>query len=240
MTLHTIENINLVSLADSVLSLVTAFVLGGLIGFERQYRQRTAGLRTNVLVAVGAAIFVDMANRLNGHEGAVHVIAYVVSGIGFLGAGVIMREEGNVRGLNTAATLWGSAAVGACAGSDLLLEAVLGAAFVLAANTLLRPLANRINRQPIDTLGVEVTNTVHVIAQRSQQKEALRLLESTLEAADYGTRDLVIHAFGDDAVEIEAVLLATAVDGEHLDQLIRQLADQAFISQAFWSPSTTD
>ena len=103
--------------ADTVVSLLAAFVLGTLIGAERQYRQRTAGLRTNVLVAVGAAIFVDMANRLGGADGAVRVVAYVVSGIGFLGAGVIMREEGNVRGLNTAATLWASAAVGACAGA---------------------------------------------------------------------------------------------------------------------------
>lgn len=240
MTLQAIENINLMSLADSALSLATAFVLGGLIGFERQYRQRTAGLRTNVLVAVGAAIFVDMANRLNGHAGAIGVVSYVVSGIGFLGAGVIMREEGNVRGLNTAATLWGSAAVGACAGADLLLEAVLGAAFVLASNTLLRPVVDRINRQPIDTLAVEVTNTVYVIALRSHQKEALQLLEATLEAADYPTRDLEVHAFGNDAVEIEAVLMAGAVDGERLDQLTRQLAAQHFVSQAFWSPSTTE
>lgn len=240
MALEALHNINIDSLADTMLSLTTAFILGGLIGFERQYRQRTAGLRTNVLVAVGAAIFVDMANRLAGHEGAVHVVAYVVSGIGFLGAGVIMREEGNVRGLNTAATLWGSAALGACAGADLLLEAVLGAIFVLAANTLLRPVVNRINRQPIDTLVVEVTNTVYVIAQREHQKKAMRLLEDTLEAADYSTRDLVVHAFGSDAVEIEAVLLATGVDGEELDQIAQQLAEQPFIIQAFWSPSTTE
>lgn len=134
--MEAINNINLASLADTLLSLGAAFILGGMIGFERQYRQRTAGLRTNVLVAVGAAIFVDMGNRLNGHEGAVHVVAYVVSGIGFLGAGAIMREQGNVRGLNTAATLWGSAAVGACAGADLILEALVAAVFVLAANTL--------------------------------------------------------------------------------------------------------
>ncbi len=240
MALEALHNINIDSLVDTVLSLTTAFVLGGLIGFERQYRQRTAGLRTNVLVAVGAAIFVDMANRLAGHEGAAHVVAYVVSGIGFLGAGVIMREEGNVRGLNTAATLWGSAAVGACAGADLLLEAVLGAVFVLAANTLLRPVVNRINRQPIDTLAVEVTNTVYVIAQRDHQKKAMHLLEGILETANYSTRDLVVHAFGDDAVEIEAVLLATGVDGDELDRITQQLAEQPFINQAFWSPSTTE
>lgn len=240
MTLQAIENINLASLADSLLSLVAAFILGGLIGFERQYRQRTAGLRTNVLVAVGAALFVDIANRLNGHQGAISVMSYVVSGIGFLGAGVIMREEGNVRGLNTAATLWGSAAVGAAAGADMLLEAILGASFVLASNTLLRPVVNRINREPIDTQAVEVTNTVYLIARREHQKEALRFLEETLEAARYTTRDLVVHAFGSDAVEIEAVLLATGVDGAELERITRKLAEQAYVIQAFWSPSTTE
>jgi putative Mg2+ transporter-C (MgtC) family protein len=72
--LEAINNINLASLLDTLISLSFAFLLGSLIGFERQYRQRTAGLRTNVLVAVGAAIFVDIANRLNGHEGAVLLV----------------------------------------------------------------------------------------------------------------------------------------------------------------------
>lgn len=235
-----IRNINLASLADTSISLMAAFILGGVIGLERQYRQRTAGLRTNVLVAVGAAIFVDMANRLGGHDGAVHVVAYVVSGIGFLGAGVIMREEGNIRGLNTAATLWGSAAVGACAGADLILEALLATVFVLASNTLLRPVVNRINRQPLDTPAVEVTNTVYVITPRHRQKEALKQLEAALEAADYPTRDLDMHAFGNDAVEIEAVLAATSVEGEELDALIQRLAALDCVSQAFWSPSTSE
>jgi len=238
--MQALANINLASLVDTLTSLGTAFVLGGLVGLERQVRQRTAGLRTNVLVAVGAAIFVDMANRLQGAEGAVHVVAYVVSGIGFLGAGVIMREEGNVRGLNTAATLWGSAAIGACAGADLILEAILACVFVLAANTLLRPVVNRLNRQPLDVDTVEVTNTVYVIAGRSQQKIALALLESLLEGADYPINDLAVHAFGSQEVEIEAKLLATSVDGEVLDALMRRLAEEPYITQAFWSPSTSD
>ncbi|KJK24327.1 methyltransferase [Burkholderiaceae bacterium 16] len=240
MSLQAFQNINLDSLLDTTVSLTTAFVLGAVIGYERQIRQRTAGLRTNVLVAVGAAIFVDMANRMAGHDGAVRVVAYVVSGIGFLGAGVIMREEGNVRGLNTAATLWGSAAIGASAGADLILEAGLGCLFVLAANTLLRPVVNRINQQPMDTPAVEVTNTVYVIAPRASQKQALRLLEQTLEAGNYPTRDLEVHAFGDSDVEIEAVLTSTSVDGDVLDGLMARLAEAEFIHQAFWSPSTTD
>lgn len=215
-------------------------MLGGPSGLERRYRQRTAGLRTNVLVAVGAAVFVDMANRLHGHEGAVHVVAYVVSGIGFLGAGVIMREEGNVRGLNTAATLWSSAAVGAAAGADLILEAALATLFVLAANTLLRPIVNTINRKPLDVESVEVTNTVYVIAERTHQKMVMAQLEEELERSSYPTRDLNIHAFGQDEVEIEASLSATSVDGDELDALVARLAALPAVHQAFWSPSTTE
>ena len=239
-TVEAIQNINLTSLADTWISLGTAFVLGGLIGFERQYRQRTAGLRTNVLVAVGAAIFVDMANRLHGHDGAVRVVAYVVSGIGFLGAGVIMRGEGSVRGLNTAATLWCSAGIGACAGADLILEAASGTFFVLAANTLLRSMVNYINRQPIDTPAVEVTNTIYVIASRTRQKEALELVQQCLEQAAYPVSDLAIHAFGAEDVEIETTLAATSVDGDQLDELVRHLAEHPVIQQVFWSPSTTE
>lgn len=233
-------NINLISLLDTAFSLSTAFVLGGLIGLERQYRQRTAGLRTNILVAVGAAIFVDAANRLAGHEGAVHVMAYVVSGIGFLGAGVIMREEGNVRGINTAATLWASGAIGACAGADLILEAGLATIFVLAANTLLRPVVSIINRQPLDTSSVEVTNSVYIITPRRTQKTALKQFIGILEAAGYQTQDIEVRQFGVDEVEIQAVLTASAVDGDKMDGLIAQIADKEFVTQAFWSPSTTD
>jgi len=235
-----VQNINLVSLLDTFISLAAAFILGGVIGFERQYRQRTAGLRTNVLVAVGAAVFVDMANRLNGHEAAVHVVAYVVSGIGFLGAGAIMREEGNVRGLNTAATLWGSAAVGAAAGADLILEATLATVFVLAANTLLRPIVNTINRKPLDVESVEMTNTVYVIAEREHQKSVMVQLEAELERANYPARDLDIHAFGDKDVEIEATLAATSVDGDELDAIVQNLASKPAVKQAFWSPSSME
>src|ERR1700731_4732354 len=114
-----IQTFQLYDFLDTLISLLTAFVFGTMIGAERQYRQRSAGLRTNVLVAVGASAFVDLAYHLAESDGAVRVIAYVVSGIGFLGAGAIMKEGMNVRGLNTAATLWASAAVGAFPGADM-------------------------------------------------------------------------------------------------------------------------
>ncbi len=239
-----LEHLDLASLPNTLLALTTAFVLGALIGFERQYRQRTAGLRTNVLVAVGAALFVDIAMRYHALHGGtpspLHVVAYVVSGVGFLGAGVIMREEGNIRGINTAATLWGSAAVGVAAGVGMLIEAVLGSLFVLSANTLLRPIVNAINRKPLDVESVEVTNTVFVIADKTRQKEVLARLEMELERYRYPIRELEVHAFGEDDVEIEATLTATSVEADELDTLVRRLSALPEVRQAFWSPSTAE
>ena len=238
--MESIKYIDFASLADTTISLAAAFILGGLIGIERQYRQRTAGLRTNVLVALGAAIFVDMANRLGGHEAAVHVIAYVVSGIGFLGAGVIMREEGNIRGLNTAATLWGSGAVGAAAGADLILEATLGTVFVLMANTLLRPVANRINKKPIDMSNSEVTATIYVIADKGHQKLAMSILSHHLNSIEYPIDDLDVHAFGSNDVEIEAKMFAISIDNHLLDHVVEEMTKLEYVSQAFWTPSTSE
>lgn len=236
--MQALQNLNPASLLDTFVSVATAFVLGGLIGFERQVRQRTAGLRTNTLVAVGAAVFVDMANRLHGHDGAVHVAAYVVSGIGFLGAGAIMKEGANVTGLNTAATLWGSAAVGACAGADLIGEAAIAALFVLASNTLLRPVVNRINRRPVDEERAEATYAVYVVCRRDVQAAAQDRLAELLEAASYPVRDLDQHAFGQADTEIEATLYATAVDADELDWVVAQLERHPGVLQAFWNART--
>lgn len=239
-----LEQLDLAASANTLASLTLAFLLGTAIGFERQYRQRTAGLRTNVLVAVGAALFVDIAMRYfalyGGTPSPLHVIAYVVSGVGFLGAGVIMREEGNIRGINTAATLWGSAAVGVASGAGLFVEAVLGTGFVLAANTLLRPIVNAINRKPLDVESVEVTNTVFVIADREAQKAVLAFVEAELERCRFPVRELDVRAFGEDDVEIEATLTVTSVDGDELDALVKRIAAQPAVRQAFWSPSTSE
>src|ERR1700748_3005695 len=170
---------------DTLVSLSTAFVLGALIGAERQYRQRTAGLRTNVLVAVGAAAFVDLAMNLSGNDGAVRVIAYVVSGIGFLGAGVIMKQGLDVRGLNTAATLWASAAVGSCAGADLIAQAATLTVFVIAGNTLLRPLVNAINRIPLNEKASEATYYFKLVVTPEALTAMRDRLVEQLEAASY-------------------------------------------------------
>ena len=129
--------------------ILLALLLGSIIGAERQMRQRMAGLRTNALVSIGAALFVMVSAFESVPQGATRIASYVVSGIGFLGAGVIMREGINVRGLNTAATLWCSAAVGVLSGLGHPLEASIGAATILAANVFLRSVSHLINRQDL-------------------------------------------------------------------------------------------
>jgi putative Mg2+ transporter-C (MgtC) family protein len=110
-----------------IVRLVLAQLLGAAIGVERQWRQRMAGLRTNALVSTGAAMFVMLGSMIPGESRPTRVVSYVVSGIGFLGGGVIIREGFTVRGLNTAATLWCAAAVGCPAGWGFLPEASIGA-----------------------------------------------------------------------------------------------------------------
>ncbi len=240
MTLAAISNFDLVSFTDSLVSLGTAFVLGTLIGVERQYRQRTAGLRTNVLVAVGAAAFVDVGLRLSGADGAVRVLAYVVSGVGFLGAGAIMKEGANIRGLNTAATLWGSAAVGGAAGADLIAESALIAMFVLASNTLLRPVVDGINRQPLSETSTEATYEVHLTA-RPEALAALReRLEELLDAQNYAVRDSRSVERGEDAVELTLTLAGTSARPAELDAVVAEIAARPGASHATWTMRTSD
>ncbi|GGJ05615.1 MgtC/SapB family protein [Neoroseomonas lacus] len=235
-----VETVHLLPVLDSIFSLFVAFVLGTLIGVERQFRQRSAGLRTNTLVAVGAAAFVDIAQRLAGDAEAVRVISYVVSGIGFLGAGVIMKDGLNVRGLNTAATLWCSAAVGAAAGSDLAVEAVLITVFVLAGNTLLRPVVTWIERIPVNDATTEARIEVRVTTEPASLPRVRRHLIDRLQAAHYPVADIEVTEHSDGTTEVTAVLVSTTVVTVEIEGVMRELAGHPGISHATWESSTLE
>src|SRR6186713_1410383 len=128
--------------------LLLAFVLGACIGFERQWRHKLAGIKTNSLVAGGAALFILLAEKLTGDSSSTaRVAAQIVTGIGFLGAGVIMREGFNVTGLNTSATIWCSGAIGSLAGMGYWYESTIGSGFVIIAHIVLRPISDRLDRR---------------------------------------------------------------------------------------------
>ena len=126
-----------------------ALLLGACIGTERQIKQRSAGLITNSLVALGACIFILISESAGYRGGSdnLRVLGQVVTGIGFLGAGVIMRDGFTIHGLNTAATLWCSAAIGSLCGFGLYLEAIIAAAAIIAAHLLLKPISDYFDRR---------------------------------------------------------------------------------------------
>jgi putative Mg2+ transporter-C (MgtC) family protein len=107
--------------------IVLAGLLGGFIGLERELRGYPAGIRTLALVTLGATLFTDISQLLGGND---RVAAQIVTGIGFLGAGVIFREGLTVRGITTAATIWSSAAIGMAIGLEMYVVAALGALFI--------------------------------------------------------------------------------------------------------------
>lgn len=121
--------------------LCLAGLLGALIGLERELRGYPAGIRTIALVALGSALFTDVSGLLGGDD---RVAAGIVSGIGFLGAGVIFREGYTVRGITTAATIWSAAAVGMAVGAELYVAGSLGALFIFLLLEA-RPLTRRID-----------------------------------------------------------------------------------------------
>jgi putative Mg2+ transporter-C (MgtC) family protein len=234
------QHVDFSHLLDLTLSVVVAFVLATLIGAERQYRQRSAGLRTNVLVAVGAAAFVSIGVRLSGNAGATQISSYIVSGIGFLGAGVIMKDGSRVWGLNTAATLWCSAAVGTLAGIGLLAEAVIVTLAVLAGNTLLRPLVDAINRAPVDERTSEATYEVHVTTDAEHVGEIRDQLVEALEKASYPIREVEVTERSDDVTELTATLVSTAIEPSELDAVADALQTSPLVSHASWSSTAED
>lgn len=129
---------------DFLTRLGAAALLGVAIGFERQWRRRAADLHTTSLVSVGAALFALLDGIINAGD-ATRIVAGVVTGVGFIAGGVILRSGLNVSGLNTAATIWATAAVGALAGFGLWPQATAGALAIIVLNLFLSPLADAIN-----------------------------------------------------------------------------------------------
>lgn len=131
------------NLQDFLIRLLTSMFLGFIIGMERQYRHTLAGIRTNVLVCMGACLFV-MFPTLIGSSDNPRIAGQVVTGIGFLGGGVILKDGFNVRGLNTAATLWCTAAVGVLSSTGYIFYGAIAALLIVFSNIVLRLFARKI------------------------------------------------------------------------------------------------
>ena len=228
------------SLAYFAVRAAVALVLGAAIGLERQWRQRMAGLRTNALVALGAALFELFAVLLIGQQGVdpTRIAAYVVSGIGFLGAGVILREGVTVRGINTAATIWCSAAVGVLAGAGYLPVAAIAAVLILLAHLGLRPIARRFDRLPASSeTEVETVYNFRAVCQASDEGHIRALIAQEL-ARDH----CVLHSLHSqnldhrsDLVEVTAEIQRQGRDDLAFEAAVSRLSLEPSVSSIAWN-----
>lgn len=211
--------------------LLLALALGVCIGAERQWRQRAAGLRTNTLVCLGAAAFVDLGLTIA--PNTTQVVAYVVSGVGFLGAGAIMKDGANVRGLNTAATLWCSAAVGACAGAGELLDAVFVTILLMGVNSLLRPLSRFIDRRSLAAVHAQTLYRLRLVCETTAQLDAEYQLTRAIAERSLILRELRCEPIeGTETSLVQAVVESSTQDDAMLRALLSELRDSSSVESA--------
>jgi len=205
------------------LRIVIPLLLGALIGFERQWHRRLAGLRTNALVAIGSAGFVIVGALMTAENSPTRIAAQVASGIGFLGAGVILREGLSVRGLNTAATLWCSAAVGSLAGLGFTLAAILTTGAVIMTNLGLRPLGRYLDRKQATGTELEVDYRIEVTCRNADEAHLRALL---LQAVSHEPL-LVRRVHSEDVPETDKVHLEFSFSSEgRMHRTVEQVANR--------------
>lgn len=220
---------------DFALRLGLALVFGTLIGFERQRRQRMAGIRTNALVCIGSCLFV-MLGLLTPHEvSPTRIAAQVVTGIGFLGAGVIMRDGLNVRGMNTAATMWCVAAVGTLTGMGFVWHAALGVVAILSANVLLRPIARIINEKPMLMEETEVRYFFRAVCSADGEVHVRALLLHAVHEEPLMLR--AIHSEdleNSEMVEVIAQFVASKRTDKSMEQIVSRLTMESLVNAVSW------
>jgi putative Mg2+ transporter-C (MgtC) family protein len=202
-----------------------ALLLGAAIGIERQWHRRMAGTRTHALVASGAATFVMAGYLIPDDPTAVGRIAsYVVSGVGFLGAGVIFKEGLQVQGLNTAASIWCSAAVGVLTGIGYPHYSAITVAGVLIVNALLRPLAYKLNPPPTGPISETNYHFEFVCSNENEARMRGLLLQLIGESplSLYALRSVDLDTPG--RVSIDADLRAVPRDDQAIEKLVARLS----------------
>lgn len=212
-----------------------ALVLGAVIGFERQWHRRPAGLRTNALVAVGSAGFVLISALMNEENSPTRIAAQVASGIGFLGAGVILREGLSVRGLNTAATLWCSAAVGSLAGLGLTGAAILITGAVILTNLALRPLGQVLDRKMVNSSELEVEYRIDVTCRDGDEGRLRALVLGVAGSESLRVRHVRRERVPEsDQIRLEFVFSSDGRNQSTIEQLATRLGREPGVTSVTW------
>ena len=216
-------------LSTFVIRLTICFCLSILIGLERQLRHRMVGLRTNVLVCIGAFLFVYLSFGINVSD-QTRVAAQVVSGIGFLGAGVILRDGSKIKGLNTAATLWCVAAIGTLCASGLVIEATLGTLFVLLSNIILRLLSMIIMGKIKNTSKEEYTIRINC---KKKKEEVIRTnFARIIDKTDLVLNSLERSEITEEEIKLKAIVITSTPS--KVEMVINKISTDPGIISITW------
>ncbi len=224
-----------IALHAAALNLIMALVCGAVIGSERQVRQRMAGLRTNALVALGAASFVTFSQLFPNEPSQTRVAAQVVSGIGFLGAGIIFRDGFNVHGLNTAATLWCAAGVGLMAGAGAWPFALLLTGLVVFINLGLRPLVKLLKKYTAAGVPISRSYRVALTCLPSEEAAMRGLILRTLTIGGLHLSEITAQA-GEGMVEILTTVTGEGMTDQMLEQAVQRMAAEPGLMKLRWMP----
>lgn len=221
------------SFAEFTIRLGLAAALGLCIGFERQWRQKRAGLHTDSLIAIGAAIFTILDVIVPGDN--TRIIAGLVTGVGFIGGGVIFRTESNVTGINTAATIWATAAIGALAGFGLFWEAATAAAIVVVLNILLERITATIATRTAQR--GETVYKLSVVCRPASQPPVGRAIFSAISGSPLSLTSLTLHNAEGNSVEAQAEIFSPQPEDERIQELSSQILDMPGVDSAQWRSS---
>ena len=227
--------------SEFISRLGSALLLGGAIGFERQWRQKSAGLRTNTLVSLGAAAYILLSVHINGVEGgdAGRIAAQIVTGIGFLGAGVIMKDGLNIQGLNTAATIWCSAAVGCLAGMGMYSEALIVTVAIIGTHLSMRPISDRLSKITSykKNKREESFYILTIVCEEALESKVRLFIVKHLDASDkYLLRSISRKKTeNEDEIVIKTKFSTVGRQEDMLESLIHKLTIELDVEQASWA-----
>jgi len=209
-----------------IIRIIICFILSMCIGIERQYRHKTVGLRTNVLVSLGAFMFVSITFNSNTND-YTRIASQVVSGIGFLGAGIILKDGNRVKGLNTAATLWCVASIGVLTATGMVIEACIGTSFILISNILLRIISKKI----MDKIKINESCTLDIKCEINHEKNIKNLIIKLANKYNLMIKKFEKFKTSDNEINLKINIISS--DKIYFDEIAKTITTSANINSLY-------
>lgn len=202
--------------------IIICFSLSFLIGIERQYRRRYIGLRTTILVCIGSFLYVSFS-VLTINNDITRIAAQVVAGIGFLGAGAIIKDGTNVKGLTTAATLWCDAAIGVLCAGGFVLHAAVGTFVILFSNIVLRFVNQALNVRKNEKVNFNIY-ILRIICKETSEPEIRKIIRSFVDNKVMFLTSLESSDFDDSKTKIVAQIKVLINNANELEKLMNKVS----------------